>query len=43
MIKNEISFEEKPNLGSNPYKSKLGPGIGFTSQSKELIIRFYEY
>jgi hypothetical protein len=43
MIKNEISFKEKPNLGSSPYKSKLRPGIGLTSQSKELIIRFYEY
>ncbi len=30
-------------LGSSPYESKLGPGIGLTSQSKQLIIRFYEY
>ncbi len=36
-------LKKKQKLGSIPYKSKLGQGIGLTSQSKELIIRFYNY
>jgi hypothetical protein len=36
-------LKKRQKLASSPYKSKLGQVFGLTSQSKELILRFYNY
>jgi len=36
-------LNKKLKSSSSPFKSRLGKGIGLSSQSKELIIRFYNY
>jgi hypothetical protein len=43
MPKMESPLSKKQKLGSNSHKSRLGQGIGISSKSKQLIIKFYNY